>query len=317
MIAALPLPNSTNVRNMIVMIRNRLVLAVSSALAPERAVRKAAKLFVTPPRFAHTPREHDLLRMGASMVIPSPAGRLAAWRFGAAHLPAVVVSHGWGGRGAQLRSFVAPLVESGFQVVVFDHAGHGFSEGNEASLVDFTRNLAAVVDAVEASGAKVEGLVGHSLGAAAVGAYLRASGRGIRSVLVAPPSSLIRYSGHFARLLGIPERIRREMQARFERRMGVAWSDFELPQSVASIRAPALVIHDARDRDVPFSSGLAVARAWPDARLVRTDGLGHRAILKNSVVVQDAIDFLRAQVVFPRPPASGERAAFAIPAPLL
>lgn len=315
--AALSFSNSTNVRNMIKFARTRIVLTLSSAFAPERAVHKAAKLFASPPRFAHTARERDLLHTGEPMVIQAQAARLAAWRFGAADRPAVVVSHGWGGRGAQLRSFVAPLVGAGFQVVVFDHAGHGFSEGQEASLVDFARDVAAVVDAIEARGVPVAGLVGHSLGAAAVGAFLRTSGRAIRCVLIAPPSSLIRYSGHFARMLGIPERIRREMQERFERRFGVAWSDFELPRSVVSIRAPALVIHDARDRDVPFASGLAIARAWPDARLVRTDGLGHRAILKDAGVVQDTVDFLRAEVVFAPPPASGERAAFSNPAPLL
>lgn len=314
--AALSPINSTNVRNMIGLAQARLALALASAFAPERAVHKAAKLFSSPPRFAHTAPEKELLGTGEPMVIQAPASRLAAWRFGRADRPAVVVSHGWGGRGAQLRTFVAPLLDAGYQVIVFDHAGHGYSEGHEDSLVDFAHDLAAVVDAVEARGARVAGLVGHSLGAAAVGAYLKSSGRAIRSVLIAPPSSVIRYSGHFARMLGIPERIRREMQARFERRYGVAWSEFELPHSVASIRAPALVIHDARDRDVPFSSGLAIARAWPDARLVRTVGLGHRAILKDAAVVQDAIDFLRGEVVFARPPASRERSAFPQPAPL-
>ena len=315
--AALSLTNSTNVRNMLNLALARAVLALSSAFAPERAVRKAAKLFASPPRFAHTARERDLLHTGEPMVIRAPAARLAAWRFGAADRPAVVVSHGWGGRGAQLRSFVAPLVSAGFQVIVFDHAGHGFSEGQEASLVDFARDVAAVVDAIESRGIPVAGLVGHTLGAAAVGAFLRTSGRVIRCVLIAPPSSLIRYSGHFARMLGIPERIRRKMQARFERRFGVAWNDFELPHSVASIRAPALVIHDAGDRDVPYASGLAIARAWPDARLVRTEGLGHRAILKDAGVVHDTVDFLRAQVMFPPPAARGERAPFSTPAPLL
>jgi pimeloyl-ACP methyl ester carboxylesterase len=315
--ATISLPNSTNVRNMIGLAKARMTLALASTFAPERAVLKASKLFTSPPRFAHTARERELLRASEPMVFEAPAGRLAGWRFGGTDRPAVVVSHGWGGRGAQLRSFVTPLVDAGYQVIVFDHAGHGFSEGHEASLMDFMRDLAAVVDAVEAQGVKVVGLVGHSLGAAAVGAYLKASGRSIRSVLVAPPSSLIRYSGHFARMLGIPERIRREMQLRFERRYGVAWSEFELPQSVASIRAPALVIHDANDRDVPFSSGLAVARAWPDARLVRTEGLGHRAILKDGAVVQDAVDFLRAEVMFARPVADDGRNAFAVPSPLL
>ncbi len=315
--ATLSLPNSTNVRNMIALVQVRLSLALSSAFAPDRAVAKAVKLFSSPPRHAHTAAEQDLLRGGQPLVIDAPAGRLAAWRFGRADLPAVVLSHGWGGRGAQLRAFVAPLVDAGYQVIVFDHAGHGFSEGHEASLVDFTRDLAAVVEAVEGGATKVAGLVGHSLGAAAVGAWLKSSGREIRAVLVAPPSSVVRHSRHFARMLGIPERIRGEMQARFERRYGIAWSEFELPHSVSTIRAPALVIHDAGDKDVSFASGLAVARAWPDARLVRTEGLGHRKILKDAGVVQDAVDFLRSDVVFARPPEGGAQSRVSQPAPLL
>ena len=52
----------------------------------------------------------------------------------------------------------------------------------------------------------------------------------LRVVLIAPPHSVERYSGYFARMLGLPERLRREMQARIERRLGIAWSEFELPQ---------------------------------------------------------------------------------------
>jgi pimeloyl-ACP methyl ester carboxylesterase len=91
------------------------------------------------------------------------------------------------------------------------------------------------------------------------------------------------------------------MQEGFERRLGRPWRDFELPQSVARIVAPALVIHDEEDREVAFSGGAALARAWPGARLVRTRGLGHRAILRGPGVVADTLDFLADRVVFPAP----------------
>ena len=119
----------------------------------------------------------------------------------------------------------------------------------------------------------------------------------MRAVLVAPPISVKRYSEWFARRLGIAEPIRRAMQERFERRLGYRWSEFELPQSVARVRAAALVIHDAGDRDVLPASGLALARAWPGARWLRTRGLGDR-------------------VVFAPPPARGELSAYGAPAPL-
>ena len=73
---------------------------------------------------------------------------------------------------------------------------------------------------------------------------------------------------------------------------------------MAGIDAPALVIHDEDDREVPMASGLALARALKGARFLRTSGLGHRAILRDDAVVADAIDFLRDEVTSPPPRAA-------------
>jgi pimeloyl-ACP methyl ester carboxylesterase len=295
--------NSTNVRNTISYAFNRLHLTVAAVLAPERAIEAAARLFATPPRFAHTAREQELLATGRRFEVAAPDGALAAWRFGHAERPAVVVSHGWGGRGAQFRAFVPRLLEAGYQVIVFDHVGHGLSQGTESSLIHFMRDIGAVVTRVEANGAKVVALIGHSLGAAAAGAWLNATRRPMRAVLIAPPTSIERYAGWFARKLGLPEKLRRQMQQRFERRLGHRWDEFELPRSVSQVRAKALIVHDAGDREVAPSSGLALARAWPDGRLLRTEGLGHRAILRDPQVVEDVLDFIADRVVFARPVA--------------
>jgi pimeloyl-ACP methyl ester carboxylesterase len=308
--------NSTNVRSAVTLALLRLNLAVTSALAPQKAVERAARLFATPPRIAHTARELEFLLTGTRYSVPTPHGTLAAWRFGRADRAAVVAVHGWGGRGAQLRAFVAPLLEAGYQVIVFDHVGHGLSEGGSATLVHFVADLEAVVRDLEAKGARLDGLVGHSLGAAAIGAWLNQTGREARAVLVAPPTSVERYSGYFARRVGISEPVRRAMQERFEKSMGRRWSDFELPQAVAQVRARALVIHDAGDRDVSHAAGLALARAWPGARFLETQGLGHRRILRDPGVARDAADFIADRVVFAPPPARGA-AVFDAPAPIL
>jgi pimeloyl-ACP methyl ester carboxylesterase len=296
---------------------HRVSLAVASILAPEKAIDTAARLFSTPPRYAHTPAELELLATGQRFDVRIGFVSLAAWRFGSGERPAVVISHGWGGRGAQLRSFVKPLVDAGYQVVLFDHAGHGLSGGSEATLVDFVKALDAVVDTIEAGGAKVAGMIGHSLGSAAVAAWLNANGRDLRAVLIAPPTSVVRYSGFFARRLGLREPLRRAMQDRIERRYGMRWQEFELPQSVANVRAAALIVHDAADDFVSIASGLALARAWRGARFVRTQGLGHRAVLRDAAVVRDAVDFIADRVVFPPAPARGESSAFGAPAPIV
>lgn len=315
--------NSTNVRsarplaNAAALVWHRVSLAAASILAPEKAADTAARLFSTPPRYAHTAGELELLATGRRFDVRVGFVTLAAWRFGSNDRPAVVLSHGWGGRGAQLRSFVKPLVDAGYQVVLFDHAGHGLSGGGEATLVHFIQDLEAVVNAVESQGTKVEAMIGHSLGSAAVAAWLNANGRELRTVLIAPPTSVERYSGFFARRLGLREPVRRAMQERIERRYGRRWQEFELPQSVAKVRATALVVHDTADDFVNIASGLALARAWRGARFVRTQGLGHRAVLRNEAVVRDAVDFIADRVVFPPAPARGETSAFNEPAPIV
>ena len=172
--------NSTNVRRTIAFAWDRLTIAVATALSREKAIETAARLFTTPPRFTHTPRELELLATGARFDVSSAEGTLAAWRFGRAERPAVILCHGWGGRGAQLRAFVPALTGAGFQVVLFDHAGHGLSGGAEATLVHFLKDLDAVARHVEEGGGKVAGVVAHSLGAAATAAWLNQTGREMR-----------------------------------------------------------------------------------------------------------------------------------------
>ena len=302
--------NSTNVRNSLEFAWNRLHLTLASVIAPAKAVEAAARLFATPPRFAHTAREKELLATGTRFDVIAPDARLAAWRFGNPERPAIVVSHGWGGRGAQFRAFVPKLLEAGYQVIVFDHAGHGLSDGDQSTLIHFMRDIGAVVSRVETNGARVVGILGHSLGAAAAAAWLNTSRRQMRTVLIAPPTSIERFSGFFARRMGLPESVRSQMQQRFERLLGHRWSEFELPHSVSSVQAKALVIHDAGDREVPATAGLALARAWPGARFLATEGLGHRAILRDPQVVADAIDFIEDRVVF-LPPSFDQPAPIA------
>ena len=93
------------------------------------------------------------------------------------------------------------------------------------------------------------------------------------------------------------------MQWRFEQRYGVAWEEFELPNSVATINAPVLFVHDHDDRETRLSGSIQLAQTWPNARLHQTRGLGHRRILRDPTVIQHTLDFIANRVEFPHPPS--------------
>ncbi len=295
----------------------RAAMRVFSTLLPRHIEDWALQRFLTPTRHAHRQAEMQLLERGEYFEVLSGGYRIAAWSFGAAHAPVVVCSHGWSGRGAQLRAFVAPLLEQGFRVVLFDQPAHGFSSGKTTSLVEFAAALACVCLYLQDRGSRIQGIVAHSLGAAATTLALKRLFLKVeRVVLIAPPASLIAFSRRFARFLGLSEGIRKGMQRRIEMRFGVPWAALELPQSVAGITTPALIIHDEDDKDVRITDGKAIAASWPDARFLSTRGLGHRAILRDANVIRDGIAFLSGSMEFAKPRTQDEWASFPGPAPL-
>lgn len=280
---------STTVRSLmqvakLALLRSRFRLL--RTLAPARAVPAAARLFLTPPRHPFSEAEFAALEEASLLPVALVTGRLVGWRWGAASAPCVVLVHGWGGRGAQLHHFVQPLLARGFAVVAFDAPGHGMTGGSESSIVHF----ATALEAVMARLGQVHALIGHSMGAAAA-AYVQARrGSASRAVLIAPPASLLRASRGFAALAGLPEALRDAMQRSIQHRFGVDWAEFEAESQVGP--QPLLVIHDAGDREVPLAEGRRYATAWPAARLLVTEGLGHNRILADPGVLAATVDFV-------------------------
>jgi len=281
--AAFSLPKiSTNVR-----------FAASSLLFPELAGTLAERLFLTPPRKGAM-SALDLIDARSGLV--EHKGRhLATWTWGArpspgaaSAAPAVLLVHGWGGYAAQMRAFVFPLLSAGYRVIAYDHPAHGVSEGRLTGLPDLADALAEVAW----HHGEVKAVVAHSLGAAAA-ALAVARGLRVESVVaVSPPSDLVGYSRRFARWHWMPEAARRAMQASIEDRYGVRWEDLELSRLAPRLGARALVIHDRDDRLVPWTQGASFAHRWPGARLLSTDGLGHRRILEAEAVTRAAADFI-------------------------
>ena len=104
-------------------------------------------------------------------------------------------------------------------------------------------------------------------------------------VLLAPPASPREYTRLFAQVLGLNEATRAAMQRRIEAREGVLMPQFEPDAVGPRIRIPTLIVHDRNDSINRFADGMAYAQAIRGAQFVATEGLGHRKILKDAVVL--------------------------------
>lgn len=277
--------------------------ALLSAVAPTRAARLAAHLFLTPPRprGAWTrPRgawtrpkrpahEASALSTARSQAIDVAGRRVPTWTWGEG--PTVLLVHGWGGRGGQLSALVAPVLARGFAVTTFDAPAHGDAEGRQVTLPE----MVVALRAVAAAHGPIHGIVAHSIGAVVTA---RAVYEGLAAgalVFIGPAAELVTPSLAFGDALGLSRRVRELMQAHIERRVGVTWDAFDVVRLATSQTAPLLVVHDRGDAEVPWQHGAAIARAWPVAKLLTTDALGHRRILRDPTVIAEATSFLASR----------------------
>jgi pimeloyl-ACP methyl ester carboxylesterase len=257
----------------------------ASRLLPDVARRHAERFFTMPPRYAgRTAHPADARR---ETVVSGKHG-LAVWQAGPLGAPAILLVHGWGGRGLQMGAFVSPLLAKGYRVVWFDNPGHGESGRDAVALPDFVRALETLV----ATHGPFAAAIGHSLGAAALGVALRRGVKLGRVAFVSPPPSIDEHTRKFARLLGITPGIRDAMRRNLERRYGIRFEDIDRIEELERLRVPALFVHDSEDTEVPFEHTLRLSARLPEARLIRTYGLGHYRLLRDPSVVAATVDFV-------------------------
>jgi predicted alpha/beta-fold hydrolase len=263
----------------------RTAFRTVGVVAPGVAARWAETLFCTPPR--RRDGDETFTATGTRFTLTSQAQTLAGWQWGEG--PPVVLVHGWGSRVSRMSGIAGAVFAAGFRVVAFDAPAHGESTGRFASLPEFAR---ALMDVAEAVG-PIYGLVGHSLGGAAVAMAMRQGVAARRVVLLAPPADVRVFSDHFARTLAIPPAVQQTMHRNLERRLRIAWDDLHIPTLVRALPTAALVIHDRDDTDVPHTHGEEIVGAWAGSLLESTSGLGHRAILRDPAVIGRTVAFLR------------------------
>jgi pimeloyl-ACP methyl ester carboxylesterase len=268
-------------------------LGASQRLWPALAVRAASRLFGTPlpPRWLSRRRAWG------------PDWRTERWPFenasltlytrpAAPHGPVVVLVHGWGGHAGQMLALADSLQAQGLRPVILELPAHGRNTGSTSNLPQFARAIEYVLARLRQQGHHLGALVAHSL-AANASAY--AASRGLlvdKLVLLAPPASPYEYTRLFAHVFGLRESTRAAMQGLIEAREGIVMPQFEPAAVGPRIAQPTLVVHDRQDSINRFADGQAYSQAIHGARLLATQGLGHRHILKDAQVLEAVTAFV-------------------------
>jgi pimeloyl-ACP methyl ester carboxylesterase len=262
----------------------RALHASLGRIAPDTVASRARARFLTPTRHATRPWEASVEARGVRERLASGASLL---RF-PAEGPKVLAIHGWEGRATQWGPLAERLAPRGLELLALDGPAHGASPGDEAHPVAFAR---ALLEADRERG-PFSAVVGHSMGGGAVAIALAWGLRADRAAVLASPSSIEGVLTRFGRLIGLPPGAQRRFIGAIEAHVGLPAAEIEVARLASKLTVPGLVVHDRDDLEVPFGEGATIARAWPGAELMTTEGLGHRRILRDERVLEAVTRFL-------------------------
>ncbi|MCH2108974.1 MAG: hypothetical protein MK135_06565 [Polyangiaceae bacterium] len=96
----------------------------------------------------------------------------------------------------------------------------------------------------------------------------------------------------FSQRTGVSLRLLDDAFGELEKRLSVHRDEMNLHLVGKKLRTPLLLIHDHEDYRTSIDHSRALEQSWPGARLVETYGLGHRRILRDYHVIQQAVAFV-------------------------
>jgi len=204
--------------------------------------------------------------------------------------PRVLMVHGWNGAAQDWAPLARQLAARGFDVYAADLPGHGAAQGRSGSLPRFVRGLQTL--AREHGPFQV--WIGHSMGANAALAAI-AQGAGARRLVLL--GALVRPSWAlrgFAAAFGLSAPATDAYLAEIERSEAMTIDQVEAESNAPRVSLPTLLVHDVGDRVIPLAHGEALAARLPQARLLRTRGLGHRRLLGDPEVGRQVAEFVAA-----------------------
>lgn len=260
-------------------------MAILRKLAPYWAFRFSLYLFFKPINFPVPERELPFCRKAKKHRLQAQEHSFIVWEW-APEPPqetrgTIVFIHGWSGRGSQGFKIAEKVHEQGYRFLAIDAPAHGSSPGKKGNLLYF-------VEALKTVGQKWDNIklsIGHSLGGMAILNALHEGYLSDKIAVMGSPANVTNVIGDFCERVkagpAVAQRIINYLEKSFNRRLAEVSTDY----LAARHNPPGLIVHDEKDRDVPYINARQLNEAWPAAELHTTQSLGHRRILMDKRVL--------------------------------
>lgn len=266
-----------------------LTAKLLQAISPSLTTKFAAKLFTTPIRHKLPKRELHMERESVQKSIPVTEinKEIVVYEYGKSDKKVLLV-HGWSGRGTQLVKIADELLKMGYMTISFDAPAHGKSKGNYSIMTEF---IASILE-LEKQYGKFEYAIGHSLGGMSVLNAIKQNLQVKKAITIGAGDIIQDIIDDFIKKLELQPEYGIKLRDHFEKRFAGKMDDYSAYKAAKEIKIPVLILHDQEDDDVSVKAAHHIHEHLNGSELMITNGLGHRKILGDEMVIKRIMDFI-------------------------
>lgn len=199
----------------------------------------------------------------------------------------ILLAHGWESNTYRWKDLIEILKAEDYNIIALDAPAHGSSGGKLFNALIYSECIHTVAKKFNASV-----IIGHSVGgmATAFGNYSFPLAQVEKLILLGAPADFTGVFSRYVDMMGYNKRISKAMGQYVLDRFNHLPEYFDASEFTKDFKAKGLIVHDKKDRIIPYKDGLKFKQNYTNAEFVSTKGFGHG--LKSELVYNHILDFL-------------------------
>lgn len=263
------------------------LLNASSLVSSKYAAAKALSLFATPRKGDINKKQASFLNSAKKVQLSYQDYSIMTYQW-VGENKTILLSHGWESNTSRWKNLIELLREQNYNVIALDAPAHGDSESKSFNAILYSEFINIVCQRFNP-----EIIIGHSVGgmASVVFQHKYQSTSLKKLVLLGAPSEFKTILKNYTDMLSYNSKVIKSLDKLIEDSFGAPPSAFSTANYCKSIDIEGLIIHDKKDRIIPFSDAELIHNNFKNSKLIATTGFGHS--LNHKSVSKNVLDFIK------------------------
>ena len=244
-------------------------------------------LFAKPRKGKPSAKQNEFLETSEKEDIENTPHNIPIYIWNKSGIKTILLIHGWESNSARWKPLIEKLINSNYKIIAIDAPAHGRSNYHTFNAILYAQHI---VKAIKRYSPYC--IIGHSVGGmASVLALNSHTDHGIqRMILMGTPNKFEDIITTYTSMLSYSSKVKKGLNNYILKRFGQYPKGFFTAKFTENISIESLLIHDQKDKVIPFSDLSPIARGLKNSKSYVTTGLGHK--LKHEKVWKICLEFL-------------------------